>query len=181
MTEGEKSRLEKEANDQNSSVHTQEDREKGSAAIFRTITNTIFPRSIRMVEDVPWNHLSLHLPILDTEMRVENGLFQHRHYSKPMASLVVVPMSKISILSQEGSRRLRNCSLNLPWNEKLRYINRLMISLMWDGYSETTREIMARRLLAKYQTNLDNFENEGRPLYRSKEMRAMDPKPDKVT
>ena len=52
---------------------------------------------------------------------------------------------------------------------------------MWDGYSESTREIIARRILARYHNNLDNLEKEGRPLYRSKEMRAMDLKQDKAT
>ena len=68
MTESEKKRLETKANNKAESQHSVEDRERASAAVFRTIANTILPRSIRMVEDVPWNHQSLYLPILETEM-----------------------------------------------------------------------------------------------------------------
>ena len=117
--------------------HTLEDRERASARVFREIANTILPRSVRMVEDTPWNHQSGYLPILDTEMKVEDGRYIHRHYSKPMASLEVIQArssmskgAKISILTQEGSRRLRNCSVDLDWDEKVMYLNKLMISMI---------------------------------------------------
>ena len=54
----------------NSSDYSQKDKEAASAAVFRTIANTIMPNSIDMVEDIPANHPSGWLPILDTEMRI---------------------------------------------------------------------------------------------------------------
>ena len=105
------------------SEYSQEEKEAASASVFRDIANHILPKSIRMVEDTPGKHQSGFLPILDTEMRIENGRIVFRHYSKPMSSNEVVnarsAMSKgnqISILVQESNRILRNCDHKLPWS-----------------------------------------------------------------
>merc|ERR1712240_557678 len=140
------------------------------------------PNSIKMIEDTPGNHASGFLPILDTEMKI---LF--RHFKKPMALMEVVnarsamsQSSKISILTQEASRILRNCSPDLPWGEKVTYLNKLMISMKWSGHSEKVREIVARRSLARYFTNLKNLEETNRPLYQSIQMRKDIIKDDKA-
>ena len=101
---------EKEAN----TFQTQEEREKRSAAIYRIIANEVKPRSIKMKEDIPYNHHNQLLPILDTQMGVVNGQVVFHHFSKKMSSLEVVlersSMSmgaKMAILVEEGNRRLR--------------------------------------------------------------------------
>ena len=88
--------------------------------------------------------------------------------------------AKLNILTAEGSRRLRNCDLETPWNEQVEYLNKLMVSMMWGGYTPKIREIVARRVLAKYTNNLRNFREQGRPLYRSKYERNQVMKPDKT-
>ena len=87
-------------------------REAASSVVFITIANTILPNSIKMVEDTPGKHPSGYLLILDTEMKVENGLIVFCHYKKPMASFEVVNVrsamsqsSQISILVQEASKK----------------------------------------------------------------------------
>ena len=94
-----------------------------------------------MKEDVPSAHQRGALPILDTEMWVENGKILHSHYSKPMASMEVIlyrsamtMSSKMNILTQEGGRRIRNCSVSLPWQTVRGFLNKLMISMLWGGY-----------------------------------------------
>ena len=74
-----------------------------------------------MKEDIPSNHPSGCLPILDTQMEIIDGKIIHRHFSKPMSSLEVTnaisamsQSAKISILVQEGIRRARNTSKDLP-------------------------------------------------------------------
>ena len=59
-------------------------------------------------------------------MRYLDGKVIHHYFSKKMSSLKVVPgrsvmsmVSKLSILVQEGCRRVRNCSVELPWKIKL--------------------------------------------------------------
>ena len=53
--------------------------------------------------------------------------------AKPMASVEVIlhrsaltMSSKLNILVQEGARRIRNCSPNLPWMTVQNFLNRLM-------------------------------------------------------
>ena len=120
----------------NSQPHTREQKERHSAAVFWEIANQALPLSVKMVEDTPGNHPSGFLPILDSQMAVKDGRFIFKHYAKLMASLEVTlnktSMSesmKLNILTNEGSRRLRNCSVDIPWSEQVTYVNRLMISM----------------------------------------------------
>ena len=126
-----------------------------------------------MKEDIPWNHGNNLLPILDTQMDVVGGNIVHHHYAKKMSSLEVVlrrsTMSmgaKLSILVQEGCRRLRNCSIDLPWSTKLVHLNKLMVQMRWAEYSQKTRGIVAERILGKLDNNMRNYEYLQRPLYR---------------
>ena len=142
-----------------------------------------------MKEDIPANHESGLLPILDCQMAVVGGCIVHHHYAKPMASLEVVLQrssmsmgAKQAILVQEGCRRLRNCSPWLPWEEKLTHINRLMAQIMWAGYTQKTRETIAHRILGKQDRNLENLRLHNRPLYRSKlQRKAQDTRANKNT
>ena len=89
--------------------------------------------------------------------------------------------SKMSILVQEGCRIVRNCSPDLQWEIKLKYLNKLMVRIKWAGYGFKTREIVVTRIMAKINNDLRNFQELGRPLYRSKEVRAEILKTDKAT
>ena len=53
--------------------------------------------------------------------------------------------------------------------------------MLYGGYSGKTTQIVARRVIAKYTNNMYNYREEGRPLYRSKNQRALVQKPDKAT
>ena len=88
---------------------------------------------------------------------------------------------KLSILTQEACRRVNNFSLALPWELKLAEINCLMVQMRWGGYSQQTREIVARRVVGKLEMNEFNRIHLGRPLYRTKEERRENDKPDKST
>ena len=68
------------------SEYSREDKERASAQVFREIANMCKPRSIKMVEDIPQNHSSGFLPILDTQMCISEGKIVYKHYSKPMSS-----------------------------------------------------------------------------------------------
>ena len=106
-----KVQIESEANIKSLTDHTLTDREHDSAVIFRQIVNEILPMSVKMVEDIPGNHSSGFLPILDTEMAVKEGRFIFRHYSKPKASVELTlerasmsMAAKLNILTAEGCR-----------------------------------------------------------------------------
>ena len=156
MTKENKEQMVRTAEEMAASNYSQGDRERHSASIYRQLANEVCPKSVRMVEDVPANHESGWLPILDTKMAVVGGCIVHQHYSKPMASMELVlvrsamgMVTKINILVQEGNRKMRNCSMQLPWEVRLRYINRLMAQMMWSGNSQSIREVVAGRLIAK--------------------------------
>ena len=89
--------------------------------------------------------------------------------------------TKLSILVQEGARRARNTSKELPWSETCTLLNKLTIQMFWAGYTYSDREIVIRRILAKLDN--DNMSNviEVRPFYRSKQDRRNVIKSDKAT
>ena len=111
----------------------------------------------------------------------------HGHYSKPMSSLELVmakssmnTSTKLSILVQEGSRGLRNHSLDPPWETKLRDINKSTIQMLWSRYGYQSKKILAKRILAKYKSKVRNYRELGRPTYRSREERNLLPRKDKT-
>ena len=188
METDEKEAIKLEADEMNSKEVTIKETENWSAQIFRMIANDILPNSIRMKEDTPWNHDNQRLPILDTEMKMVDGQVIHWHNRKPVASLELTNMktamstaNKINILTQEGSRRLRNCSLSLPWQEQKEYLDSLSIQMMWCGYKQQTREIVIKRVLAKKENDLHSHFYNNRPIYRTKEERSLTMREDKST
>ena len=163
--------IEGEATRVNSLQHTQDDKESWSAAIYKKIANEVLPNSVIMKEDTPGKHPHGLLPILDTKVCVKDGKIIFHHYAKPMASLEVVLFkssmsmgAKLSILTQEACRRIRNFSLALPWSLKVKEINKLMWQMKEGGYSERTREVVARRTLGKVKMNMWNLKHLQKPL-----------------
>ena len=119
---------------------------------------------------------------------IVNDQITHHHYAKPIASLEVTlgrsamsKGSKYNILVQEGCRRLRNMSYTSHWESKVPLINKLMIQMDWAGYSFKDRDIVATRILAKYDTDIRNYITEGKNMYRSKTERQNDIKASKST
>ena len=145
-----------------------------TARLLREVANTITPM-IRMKEDVPSNHQSRKLPILDLEVWVRGHTIFHQYYQKPMASRVVVQASsafstskKRSILLEEGLRRLRNCSPELEWKEKVVFLHRFSGDLKRSGHVSSFRRTVLRRVIIKYKTDLTNHVEGNRLLYRPK-------------
>ena len=56
-----------------------------------------------------------------------------------------------------------------------------MIQILWAGYDKKDREIVSRRILAKYTNDIYNSEVEGRKIYRTKADRQSDVKVNKAT
>jgi hypothetical protein len=142
-----------------------------------------------MKEDICPNHPTKRIPILDTEMWIEGGVIRHSHYSKPMSPSEVVlarsamsSTSKRNILVQEGTRRLKNCHLALPWKERVVHVNSLMISMEAAGHKARFRAVVANRILANYANIVNNNSNgskqyieagrRGRRRRRRKELRT---------
>ena len=151
--------------------------DKRTAAVLRSIANEICP-GIIMQEDVPSNHSTRKLPILDLEVWVSNSRIYHSFYKKPMATKKVVHAKsalptkvKRSILLEEGSRRLRNCSPELEWDTKVFHLNRLSSEMKNSGHSQTFRSTILNRVAVKYLASLSNHQEGKRNMYRNKKER----------
>ena len=135
---------------------------------------------IQMQEDVPTNHPSGRLPILDLEVWVHNGKILHSIYKKPMSSRLVVQartafstQKKMSILLEEGQRRLRNCSPEICWTEKVLFLNRFSSDLRRSGHLPSFRKVVLKRVIQKYRADLSNHLEEKKTMYRTREERKV--------
>ena len=90
--------------------------------VILAVANSIDP-DIQLTLDTPSMNADKKLPCLDLKLWIDSeGLIQFEFYSKPMSSpylllqrSAVSRNTKRSTLFQEGMRRVRNCSLDLPW------------------------------------------------------------------
>ena len=151
--------------------------DRRTARILRAVANDITPMIV-MEEDCQSNHPSGKLPILDLEVWVSGNTILHSFYKKSMASRKVIHAKsafstrvKRSILLEEGSRRLRNCSPDLDWRDKAVFLNRLSLDMKNCGHKYTFRKTILVRVVAKYMSSLSNHLEGDRPLYRSREER----------
>ena len=120
-------KIESEAEKRQAQPHTQDEIEAWK------IANEVLPTNVRMKANVLGNYPSGLLPILDTKVCFKDGRILFHHFSKPMASMEIVLRrfnmtlsSKLSILTQRACRRFRNFSPSIPWEGKLKEVNRLM-------------------------------------------------------
>ena len=148
--------------------------DRKTARELRLVANSVMPRSVIMEEDFPSNHASGRLLILDMVMWVKNITIFHEPYAKPMASKAVVmaksafPAStKKNILLEEGSRRLRNCSPKLQWKEKLKHLERFSVAMAEGGHTVQYRKMIIIRVLARYETSLENQRLGTKRMYRT--------------
>ena len=148
-----------------------------TARLLRNVANSIVPM-IKMKGDVRSNHPSGKLPILDLEVWVTGHRIYHQFFKKSMASRTVMQARsafsasrKQSILFEEGERRLRNCSPELRWEEKARFLNKFSSEMKYSGHTTAFRKTILRRVILKYQNDLSNHNEGKRCLYRSRKER----------
>ena len=133
---------------------------------------------IIMVEDYPSNHPTGRVPILDLEVWMVDNRVRHLFYRKPMASRKLVQArsafstsKKRSILLEDGMRRLRNCSPELSWTVKAKFLNRFSSDLRCSGHTTSFRRTVLNRVLNKYKVDLSNHLEGSRRMYRTREER----------
>ena len=141
-----------------------------TASIYRDIANTVLPRSVVMEEDVASEHPGKKLPILDMETWVEDSSIKFQFFRKPMSSRAVVmarsaftTRNTMVILLAEGDRRRKSCSPDLPWETKAWFLTDLSIHMMDCGHSQSFRDIVISRVVAKYLDSLARHMSGERP------------------
>ena len=99
--------------------------DRRTALVIKDIANSVHPM-IQMEEDCPSNHNDGKMPILDLECWMDDeGIVRFQHYEKPMANKQVLSAKsalpikqKRNIHINEYVNRLRNCDLDMKWDNR---------------------------------------------------------------
>ena len=137
--------------------------------------------------DFPTNkkNIDKKMAILDIKvwvkkMETENGdginqVF-YEFYEKPMSSKFVLmkdsaaPLNqKRTVLTQEGIRRLKNCKMELEWDQKAKHLENFMQKLKNSGYDERFRLEILKSSINGYEKIVEDHQNGVKPMYRSRE------------
>ena len=78
---------------------------------------------------------------------------------------------KRSILLEEGLRRLRNCSPELEWTDKVVFLNRFSSDMKRSGHNASFRKTVLCRVVKRYQADLSNHLEGRKCQYRSRRER----------
>ena len=81
---------------------------------------------------------------------------------------------------EEGNRRLRNCTPELGWNQKVLFLNRFSLDMRNSGHSPTFRKTILKRVIVRYMNSLHNHMNHTRRMYRDREERMQQKKQNEV-
>ena len=125
------------------------------------------------------------MSILDIQVWVEkvekenketkNQIF-FEFYEKPMSSKFVLmkdsaaPLSqKRTVLTQEGIRRLKNCKLELKWEQKAKHLSDFMQKMKNSGYDEIFRLEVLKSSINGHEKIVEEHINGSKPIYRNKE------------
>ena len=127
--------------------------DKRTMDILKEIANTIF-KCVQFSVDCPSLHPDTKkVPVLDLQVYIQDSLFTHEFFEKPVASKFVIPHNsahsknmKMAVLVEEGLRRLRNASRRLEWEISREVMSRWSHKLKRSG-SRTGTKVRKTRFL----------------------------------
>ena len=145
--------------------------------LLQSIANQIYPDMFTVTVDNCNNHEDGKLPILDLKVWLdEEQNLRHEFYSKPVSYKGVVWASsglpdsmKKQILINEGLRRVVNCSPELSWSHKAKFLDQMCLYMMQGGHKYHKRVNIIDAVIDKYYKLLHDHNN-GIPMYRSREL-----------
>ena len=118
--------------------------------------------NLKVTTDCTENHVDGKLPILDLKVWIgknEEGVCKilYTHYMKEVASRAVIhfrsshsPEMKKNVMVNEVIRIIRNCSDELPWEEKVEHITYLAKRMQFSEYPEEVRCKVMMEAIKKY-------------------------------
>ena len=145
--------------------------------ILKDIGNTIF-KCIQFTVDCPSMHPETNkVPVLDLQVSVKSGTqIVYEFYEKPVASKFVIPQNsahsksmKMSVLVEEGVRRLRNCSRGMDGQKSRNVMTSWAHKLRRSGYPGTTRHQVIKAACEKYEKMCQDEDEGVRPIHRSRD------------
>ena len=108
------------------------------------------------------------LAVLDLELEVKNGRIEHGYFEKACTSEVVIPYTsahsrkmKMSIMVEEGVRRLRNAARGLDWERSRAVMETWSRKLRRSGYPATLRHEMIGASVRRYEKMCEEEDNGG--------------------
>ena len=114
---------------------------------LKKIANTVYD-CVQFTTDCPSNYVGKvgEMPVLDLQMYVEDGAIKYEFFEKPCASGLAIPANsahskqmKLSVMVEEGVRRLRNHSRGLAWEKRRKVMEDWSRKLKRSGYPPTFR------------------------------------------
>ena len=116
------------------------------------------------------------MPVLDVQMHVEEETILYEFYEKPCASGLVIPANsahskqlKLSVMVEEGVRRLRNNSRGLDWEKRRRVMETWSRKLKRRGYPATFRHQVVKAAVDKWEKMCKDEDEGVRPIHRARE------------
>ena len=141
-------------------------------SVIKDIANDI-DEMITMTVDVPSNHETKKMPILDLEVWLNmHNEVDYNFFEKPMRNILVIGeksalprKTKMTILTQEVFRRLHNTKESLNKDVINSILNKFMFRMKVSGYNEQQRFEVLKSGFATYE-NIRKLESEGkRPFF----------------
>ena len=139
---------------------------------IKKIANSIHP-SIRVTVDFPAKHDSNRLPILDSEMWIEEvevaGTMKHQilysYYEKEMSSKYLIHKntaisrsSKMNILVNELLRIMKNTSLRVKQDERDKHVQHFMHKMQLSEYNQEDRVHVYKKAMRIFRENVEGKE-----------------------
>ena len=153
--------------------------------LLKSISNTITD-CIQYTIDCPSLNPDGRVPILDLGVSVEDGRVVHDHYEKPCASKFVIPFNsahsrkmKMTVLVEEGLRRLRNTSRGLEWERSRVVMAGWSQKLRRSGYPATVRHQVIKTALEKWDKMCEKEDAGVRPVHRPREWKEKERRQEK--
>ena len=151
--------------------------EKSTMDIICSVANHIEPM-IQFTYDIPMSYSDSKLPVLDIKVWLDsNGEAMYEFYEKDtkndkviLASSAIPRCQKISILTAEAVRRLRNTSRKLGAQIQNKHLNDFTVKLKDSGYSVKDRKEIIVNARKIFQSQCERDKKGIKPLFRPREM-----------
>ena len=151
--------------------------ERNTMETICNVANHIEPM-IQFTYDIPMSYSDSKLPVLDVKIWLDNnGEAFYEFYEKItkndyviLASSAIPRRQKISILTAEAVRRLRNTSRKLGSSVQNKHLNDFTVKLKDSGYSAQDRKEIIKKAKTIFQSQCEREEKGIKPLFRPREL-----------
>ena len=145
--------------------------------ILKEVADTVY-KCVQFTVDFPTAHPEKSVPVLDLRVHCEGDQIVHQFYEKPCAARMVIPYQsahsrkmKMTVLVEEGLRRLRNHSRGLDWENSRNVMELWSLKLRRSGYPATLRHEVIKTACEKWDKMCLEEDGGVRPVHRPRTWR----------